>query len=102
MPFEVGSPLDAPDDLAGPNCTSLRFEARHFALPRRAETASSMSFPGARGGSKLRGRAGVLAVLQHLNAVDEHVPHVRGVAVRLLEGITVLDLARIEDHPSAK
>ena len=41
--------------------------------------------------------AGVLAVLQHLHAVDEHVAHSGGQLLRLFEGRVVLDLRGVED-----
>ena len=43
-------------------------------------------------------RAGVLAVLQHLHAVDEHVAHAGRVLLRMVERRVVDDRRRIEDH----
>src|SRR5437667_8937249 len=42
--------------------------------------------------------AGVLAVFENLNAVDENVSDADGILVRLLEGSTVGDSLRIENH----
>src|SRR5262245_43943741 len=55
-----------------------------FNLPRPPQRASGL-------------RPGVLAVLQNLRAIDEHVFHADGELVRLLEGGAVGDGLRVED-----
>ena len=57
----------------------------HGAIPRPAHDPA-------------RRRARVLAVAQHLHAIDEHVAHAGRVLVRLLERGVILDRRRIEDH----
>ena len=59
-------------------------------------TRLSFCFPGTPQGAAGFG-AGVLAVLENLDAVDENVFHADGILMRLVEGCAVRDCRRIED-----
>src|SRR5829696_3628271 len=74
------------------------WQARFRETPLFARTAVHPAGPAGTAHESAGLCAGVLAVLQHLHAVDEHVAHAGRKLLWLLERRMVLDRCRIEDH----